>query len=91
MDAADGRIDGTSYGRPVAQAVPAPYYGGGPGVAVAANAQQAYAMDAADGRIDGRAFGAPVVNTNQPYGYGSAGMVPGQGKAPPPFFGYVCL
>jgi hypothetical protein len=37
-------------------------------------------MDAADGRIDGRAFGAPVVNTNTnpPYGYGAAPMVPGQ-------------
>eukprot|EP01005_Ploeotia_sp_CARIB1_P000400 NODE_148_length_1339_cov_2101.957096_g144_i0.p1 GENE.NODE_148_length_1339_cov_2101.957096_g144_i0~~NODE_148_length_1339_cov_2101.957096_g144_i0.p1 ORF type:complete len:345 (+),score=134.08 NODE_148_length_1339_cov_2101.957096_g144_i0:61-1095(+) len=51
LDAADGRIDGRFFGRPIVQQQQVGVAAGNP----------ALSLDAADGRIDGKFFGRPIV------------------------------
>eukprot|EP00670_Eutreptiella_braarudii_P004171 CAMPEP_0174300144 /NCGR_PEP_ID=MMETSP0809-20121228/58296_1 /TAXON_ID=73025 ORGANISM="Eutreptiella gymnastica-like, Strain CCMP1594" /NCGR_SAMPLE_ID=MMETSP0809 /ASSEMBLY_ACC=CAM_ASM_000658 /LENGTH=405 /DNA_ID=CAMNT_0015405685 /DNA_START=16 /DNA_END=1232 /DNA_ORIENTATION=- len=76
LDAADGVVDGTFYGRPIAPSYGRPAYGApayGPSLSTygastyrrpAYGPSAALSLDAADGVIDGAYFGSPIMSSS---------------------------
>jgi hypothetical protein len=89
LDAADGVVDGTFYGRPIAPSYGRPAYGApayGPSLSTygastyrrpAYGPSAALSLDAADGVIDGAYFGSPIMSSSYgPSSYGPSSYGP---------------